>query len=106
VEIKSEHSGTECPPRLADALLRYFHSVSSQEEILGDIHELFDKRRRKRGLWQARILYWWDVICFFNPDMFINQSKGDDDHPYQAQNDIDFKTAKVENDYACPSESM
>ena len=74
MELDNERPKRARPPRMADALFKNLFLTTSQEEILGDMHELFEKQREKRGLWQARILYWWDVICFFCPDIIHDRS--------------------------------
>lgn len=50
------------PPRWALTILRFYADESVQEEIEGDLNELFYGRLEHRGPWQARLLYGWDVL--------------------------------------------
>ncbi len=50
------------PSRLAKALLRRFCHVSFIEEVEGDLDEQFHENIEQKGLFRARINYWFDVI--------------------------------------------
>jgi putative ABC transport system permease protein len=50
------------PPRLAQGLLRRFCHVSFIEEVEGDLDEQFVANVDDKGLFRARIQYWFDVF--------------------------------------------
>ena len=58
------------PPRFAQRILRWYCPDNLYEEIEGDLLEAFDLNVAKRGEQEARMLYAWDVLRFFQPDHF------------------------------------
>jgi hypothetical protein len=52
------------PPRLARALLRSLLPGDARDEIDGDLHELFLKRRTERGRAVAAVWYWGAALSF------------------------------------------
>ncbi len=63
----SQDTNRTIPPRLADRWLAFFCAPTLLEVIQGDLHELYAYRVHRYGLFQARLLYWWDVLWFFRP---------------------------------------
>ena len=58
------------PPRLADRLLKWFCSEEVLETLQGDLYELYEKRREKKGKLVADILYTVDVVTACRPFAF------------------------------------
>jgi putative ABC transport system permease protein len=54
-------------PRLAQRLLRIFLREDLAEEVSGDLDEKFYATVRKKGLFRARINFWYQVIQYFRP---------------------------------------
>ncbi|WOK07534.1 ABC transporter permease [Imperialibacter roseus] len=55
------------PPRLADRFLRWFCSDEVLETLQGDLYELYEKRREKKGEFLADIYYAFDVLSALRP---------------------------------------
>lgn len=53
------------PPRWADRFLAWYCRSELLEEIQGDVHELFAKRCKTRGVGVARRRFVWDVLRSF-----------------------------------------
>lgn len=66
------------PPRGADALLAWFCLPRLLEDIQGDLHELFYKRRDQYGWLIATVWYWFDVVRFVRPYIFQTNSDYED----------------------------
>ena len=49
-------------PSLANWLTSKFIDTSYQEELVGDLKEVFDDRIETRGLFYARLMYWLDAL--------------------------------------------
>jgi hypothetical protein len=55
------------PPRLADRFLQWFCSDEVLETLQGDLYELYEKRRERRGKLLADIYYAFDVLSALRP---------------------------------------
>ncbi|MCB0669101.1 MAG: ABC transporter permease [Saprospiraceae bacterium] len=53
------------PPRWADRILEWYCRDEILEDLQGDLHEVFRKNIREKGLLRARLIYIVDVIKFF-----------------------------------------
>jgi putative ABC transport system permease protein len=58
------------PPRLADRFLQWFCSDEVLETLQGDLYELYEKRRERRGKLLADIYYAFDVLSALRPFAF------------------------------------
>ncbi|WP_080057659.1 ABC transporter permease [Spirosoma aerolatum] len=56
------------PPRLADRLLTWFCAPHLREEVLGDLHERYAIRVKRRGEKRANGRYWLDVLAYVRPE--------------------------------------
>jgi hypothetical protein len=54
-------------PQWADRFLRLLCPADLQEELLGDLHEPFERQAHQLGASTARRLYAWEVIRFCRP---------------------------------------
>ncbi len=61
---------TPTPPSWADRLLEWFCAPHLQEEVQGDLHELYGKWVEKHGVRKARWLYIIHSLKFFRPYAF------------------------------------
>ena len=59
----------EVPPRWATILLRSICPAHLANELEGDLHELFDQRKRTIGLRTARLRYVRDVLSLMRPSL-------------------------------------
>ncbi|MEI9917398.1 MAG: permease prefix domain 2-containing transporter [Bacteroidota bacterium] len=55
------------PPRWAVALFRWFCNDHLSEAVLGDMLELYDRRRSELGKFKANMLFIWNVVQFIQP---------------------------------------
>lgn len=55
------------PPRWAEALFRWFCNDHLVDGVMGDMLELYDRRRPKIGKFKADLLFIWNVIQFIQP---------------------------------------
>ena len=62
------------PPPLATRFLRGYCHPDLVDEVEGDLYELFQRRVETKGLWQANMLYWLNVLMFLHPD-YIRKRK-------------------------------
>jgi putative ABC transport system permease protein len=76
--LESDKKSIYHPPEWADRLLEWFCSARLQEEIQGDLHELYGKWVARRGKRIADWLYLFNVIFFFRP--FVLKRK---EYPYR-----------------------
>ncbi len=58
------------PPRLADRFLRWFCAEEVLETLQGDLYELYEKRRKKKGKLLADLYYAFDVLSALRPFAF------------------------------------
>jgi putative ABC transport system permease protein len=58
---------TDNPPRWAIALFRWLSNDHLSEAVLGDLLELYDRRRSKAGKLKANLLFIWNVVQFIQP---------------------------------------
>lgn len=58
------------PPRLADRFLKWFCSDEVLETLQGDLYELYERRRERRGKLLADIYYAFDVLSALRPFAF------------------------------------
>lgn len=58
------------PPRWAERLIERIASSHLQEEILGDLYELFQKRSRRFGLFAAQLFYMLDIVLLIHPRLW------------------------------------
>lgn len=55
------------PPRFADKLLEWYCNPDLLEDLQGDLHERFQHRVKRRGLFVAKLLFTIEVIAFIRP---------------------------------------
>lgn len=55
------------PPRWADKFLEWYCNPELLEDLQGDLHERFDRRLNRRGVFIARLMFVVDVVSFFRP---------------------------------------
>lgn len=55
------------PPRWADRFLEWYCDEALINEVQGDLHEMYHRRRQKAGLRKANILFVWEVVRSFKP---------------------------------------
>lgn len=53
------------PPSWARSLVKWYSNPVYQQEILGDLDEMYQIWKEKRGAFAANVLYVWNVITFF-----------------------------------------
>jgi putative ABC transport system permease protein len=53
------------PPYWANRLLQWYCRPEIAEDLEGDLYEYFQRNCKRKGLRQARLLYWIDVLKFF-----------------------------------------
>jgi len=58
------------PPKFADRFLQWFCAAEVLETLQGDLYELYQKRREKRGRLLADLLYAGDVVSACRPFAF------------------------------------
>ncbi|WP_080057660.1 ABC transporter permease [Spirosoma aerolatum] len=68
------------PPRLADRLLTWFCAPHLREEVLGDLHERYAIRVKRRGETNANQRYWLDMLAYLRPE-FIKRQKPEYPNP-------------------------
>lgn len=54
-------------PRLPHAFFRWYCKPDMYEELHGDLEEFFYETAEEKGLFTARLLYWWNVLRCFQP---------------------------------------
>jgi len=64
------------PPRWATHFLHWYCRPELVDEVEGDLYELFQRRVEAKGLRQAQLLYWLNVLMFLHPD-YIRKRKYD-----------------------------
>ncbi len=50
------------PPKLAERFFIWASGQAQNEDLLGDLHEFFEDTLESKGLFRARLLYWFEVI--------------------------------------------
>lgn len=58
------------PPRWAERLIGRIAASHLKEEVLGDLHELFQKRNRRFGLLPAQLFYMLDIVLLIHPRLW------------------------------------
>ncbi len=58
------------PPKAADRFLDWFCRDELHEEIYGDLHQYYRRKRQSKGRWGAAIAYWYHVFQFMRPFAF------------------------------------
>jgi len=64
---ETKHIDINNPPVWCNRFLQWYCKEELQEEILGDLEELYPKWIKKKGLNLARLMYCWAVIRFLRP---------------------------------------
>jgi putative ABC transport system permease protein len=63
------------PPKISLRFLRWFCRKDLQKYIEGDLFELFEEQVETKGLNKARLLFTWEVLKLFRPDIIrLNRS--------------------------------
>ncbi|HLZ17494.1 MAG TPA: permease prefix domain 2-containing transporter, partial [Cyclobacteriaceae bacterium] len=57
----------ESPPQWAVRFFRWYCNDHLSEAVLGDMLELYKRRRNKLGKKRADLLFLWNVLCFLQP---------------------------------------
>ncbi|GAB3885810.1 ABC transporter permease [Spirosoma agri] len=65
----SKRSGIQ-PPRWAEQLLIRITAPYIRDEVLGDLHELFQKRVHRYGVTKAQLLYVLEMLLLFHPRLW------------------------------------
>src|SRR5258705_13894522 len=60
-----EHS--ESPPRWAFRFFQWYCNDYLSESVLGDMLELYKRRKLRLGKRKADLLFLWNVLCFLQP---------------------------------------
>lgn len=60
-------NGEGGPPKWAVRFFRWYCNDHLVEAVLGDMVELFQRRKKKIGKKKADILFLWNVLCFIQP---------------------------------------
>jgi len=55
------------PPKIFIRFFRWYCNDHLAEAVLGDLLELYERRRKKIGQRKADFLFLWNVICFLQP---------------------------------------
>lgn len=66
------------PPRWAIKLFRWFCNDQLCDAVLGDLLELYDRRRASMGKFKADLLFVWNVIQFIQPFAIRKKSPSQD----------------------------
>lgn len=61
---------TNLPPRWAERVIERITAPHLREEILGDLYELFQKRRRRFGRLPAQLLYVLEMLFLIHPRLW------------------------------------
>src|SRR3954447_12601089 len=61
------------PPKLIIRFFRWFCNDHLSDAVLGDMLELYQRRRKKLGKRRADWLFLWNVICFLQPFAIRNK---------------------------------
>ena len=67
---KSRQEETYVPPKWADKFLSWYCSPELIDEIQGDLHEVFHKNVKQKGLSYAQMIFIKDTLLFFRPSSF------------------------------------
>src|ERR1041385_7027178 len=55
------------PPKIVVRFFRWYCNDHLSEAVLGDMLELYERRRKNLGKRRADLLFLWNVLCFFQP---------------------------------------
>src|SRR5260221_1806139 len=55
------------PPKIFIRFFRWYCNDHLSEAVLGDMLELYERRRKKLGKRRADLLFLWNVVCFLQP---------------------------------------
>jgi putative ABC transport system permease protein len=55
------------PPKTVIRFFRWYCNDHLSEAVLGDMLELYERRRKKLGKHRADLLFLWNVLCFLQP---------------------------------------
>jgi putative ABC transport system permease protein len=69
------HKNNMHPPRLVDRFLEWFLPAHLQEEVHGDLQEVFCKQAKEKGVKQARRAYLFAAIHYIQSLFFQTQEK-------------------------------
>jgi putative ABC transport system permease protein len=61
------------PPRWAERLIAKITAPYIREEVLGDLHELFQKRAQRYGYTKARLLYVLEILLLLHPRLWCDR---------------------------------
>jgi putative ABC transport system permease protein len=65
--MKSNHLQNASPPKWAIRFFRWYCHEHLSEAVVGDMLELYTRRRQKLGKRKADLLFIWNVLCFLQP---------------------------------------
>lgn len=68
------------PPKLFIRFFRWYCNDHLMEAVLGDMLELYERRRKNIGKRKANLLFLWNVLCFLQP--FAIKKKSTSINPY------------------------
>src|SRR6184192_2489247 len=57
----------QSPPKILIRFFRWYCNDHLAEAVLGDMLELYERRRKKLGKRKADLLFLWNVLCFLQP---------------------------------------
>ena len=83
-----KHTMSKTPPRWAQRLLERITAPHLQEEIQGDMDELFHKRGQRYGYVKARLLYVIDLLLLLHPRLWRREADPTFKPRYSTFNDI------------------
>ena len=71
----NQSSKKPTPPSLATRFLQWYCNKDVVDEVQGDLYELYQRRVKKYGRLKANLLYWLNVLMFFQPSMIKKVKK-------------------------------
>lgn len=78
-----QRHASHAPPRLATWLLGRYFARHRHPELIGDLYELFDLRRRTRGRVRSLMWYWAQVVTSLRSDCVVSGTADSrDGHPH------------------------
>ncbi|MEM9831580.1 MAG: ABC transporter permease [Bacteroidota bacterium] len=84
--MSKDSKDNNSPPLWATRFLRWYCRSELLDEVEGDVYELFQRRVEARGLRQAKLLYWLNVLMFFHPDYIRKRNHYPINHTAMFQN--------------------
>ena len=68
-----KNNKTKLPPVWADRFLEWFCDKNYLEEVMGDMHELYQRNLIEKNKLFSGIIYWWNILKFMRPYLIKNK---------------------------------